>query len=116
MAKKYENEKNFLIFEITPEEAKSILYVSAKPIVDVSGECICVCCNNIIKDKIYYNAALDNIMDINCLNKWLNWAEYYLNWEYMKYIKCVQNEHYEKEEYSYHNFNKTLLEKFKNYV
>lgn len=95
MASKYENLKEFLILEITPEEAKAIGF-------GISEGCICMHCNGIIKDNIYYIAALNDVMCLDCLEKWLDWAEHY-----------DEDTPIEKRNY---NFYKTLLEKFGYYV
>lgn len=70
MAKKFKNEKGFLIIEMDKDEAKSIGF-------GLSEGCVCMHCNSIIKDKIYYIAALNDVMDKECLDAWLAWATRY---------------------------------------
>lgn len=70
MARKFENKNGFLIIEMSPSEARSIGF-------GISEGCVCMNCNNIIKDKIYYIAALNDVMDKECLDEWLAWATRY---------------------------------------
>ena len=64
MAKRFQNEKGFLIIEMSPIEAKAIGF-------GLPEGCVCMHCNNIIKDKIYYIAVLNDVMDKECLDKWM---------------------------------------------
>ena len=70
MAKQYQNEKGFLIIEMNPTEAKQIGF-------GLPQGCVCMHCNNIIKDKIYYIAALNDVMDKECLDDWYEDAIHY---------------------------------------
>lgn len=63
MAKQFQNEKGFMIIEMSPKEAKSIGF-------GLPEGCVCMHCNKIIEDKIYYIAALNDVMDKKCLDDW----------------------------------------------
>lgn len=68
--KKFENDKGFLIIEMSDEEAESLGF-------GIDEGCICMHCNDIIKGNIYYIAVLNDVMDYDCMMEWLSWAEHY---------------------------------------
>lgn len=71
MARKVENKKDFLVIEITWEEAQQLGF-------GIPEGCICMKCNNIIDhNKIYYVAVLNDTMCEDCFNKWLETAKNY---------------------------------------
>ena len=70
MAKKFENNKGFLIIDMSPEEARSINF-------GLEEGCVCMSCNGICKDRVYYIAALNDVMDKKCLDGWLSTATRY---------------------------------------
>lgn len=63
MAKQYQNDKGFLIIEMLPYEAELIGF-------GLREGCVCMHCNNIIKNNIYYIACLNDVMDKECLDEW----------------------------------------------
>lgn len=63
MAKQYQNDKGFLIIEMLPYEAQLIGF-------GIYEGCVCMHCNDIIRDKIYYVACLNDVMDKECLDDW----------------------------------------------
>lgn len=65
MANKVENEKGFLIIEMTLNEADKIGFGIG------SGACICVGCNGLCLPKVYYVAAMNETMCEKCLNEFL---------------------------------------------
>lgn len=66
----YRDKSKFLIIEMTPEEAKSLGF-------GIPEGCLCMHCNEIIKDTIYYIAVLNDVMDIHCLEQYLMHAKWY---------------------------------------
>lgn len=91
MAKRIKCEKGFLVITLTPKEAKTIGF-------GIEEGCLCMQCNNIIKDTIYYIAVLNDVMDEECFNKWLETAIHYSedatveDWNYISICKlCLKN-------------------------
>lgn len=91
MAERIKCEKGFLVITFTPEEAKTIGF-------GIEEGCLCIECNNIIKDTIYYIAVLNDVMDEKCFNEWLKDAIHYSedarfeNWNYISICKrCIMN-------------------------
>ena len=70
MAERIKCEKGFLVITFTPEEAKTIGF-------GIEEGCLCMECNNIIKNTIYYVAVLNDVMDEECFNNWLETAIHY---------------------------------------
>ena len=70
MAKRINCKKGFKVISLTPKEAKTIGF-------GIHEGCLCMECNNIIKDNIYYIAALNDVMDEECFNNWLETAIHY---------------------------------------
>lgn len=61
---KIENDKDFLVIEMSWEEAQRCNF-------GIPGEgCICMHCNRIIKEPIYYIAVLNDTMDKECFDEW----------------------------------------------
>lgn len=86
MAKKIENEKGFLIIEMTVEEAINDCMFGC------TGEIICDGCNkytNNLEDIIYYIAVLNMAFCKECLDEFLNRQEHY-----------EEDEDFEKENYN----------------
>lgn len=65
MAQKLDNEKGFLIIEMTREEADSIGFGLG------GGTCICVGCNNLCLPKVFYVAVLNETMCEDCLKNFV---------------------------------------------
>lgn len=70
MASKYENEKGFLIIEMSLEESRKLNF-------GVPEGCICMSCNGIIKEPIYYISVLNDCMCKECLDNFLKTATHY---------------------------------------
>lgn len=70
MARRFENEKGFLIIEMSPEEAKSLNF-------GLLEGCVCMHCNSICTDNVYYVSALNDTMCKKCLKEWLRGATRY---------------------------------------
>lgn len=71
MAKKIKTEKGFLIIKMSREEASTLDFGVG------NGICICMECNEICNDDIYYIAVLNDIMCEECYNKHMEEATYY---------------------------------------
>lgn len=73
MAQKVENNKGFLVIEMTPYEAIFICNFGA------FGELICDDCNKLLNedDNVYYIAALNQLFCKKCYENWLNYAVRY---------------------------------------
>lgn len=85
MARRIENNKGFLIIEMTPEEAIAICKFG------YFGELICDDCNKSIKNEknVYYISVLNSVVCKECYEDWFNSATRYdedINYE---------NEHFE---------------------
>lgn len=78
MAKQFINDKGFLIIKLNKEEANFIGF-------GFSGDCLCMSCNNVIKDNMYYIAVLNDCMCKDCLDKFLK--EYTRHQEDIPYEK-----------------------------
>lgn len=70
MAKRINCKKGFKVISLTPKEAKTIGF-------GIEEGCLCMECNNIIKDNVYYIAVLNDVMDEECFNNWLETAIHY---------------------------------------
>lgn len=86
MAKQYQNEKGFLIIEMNKEEAASINFG-----IYGTGECICMGCNEIIQDNIYYIAVLNDCMCKECCDNFIKHRKRYP--EDISYELCKYNEY-----------------------
>lgn len=64
MAKKFENDKGYLIIEMSPEEAE----IAGFPLEVQS----CMECGNRITDKVYYIAVMNNLVCGECLESWMD--------------------------------------------
>lgn len=72
MAKIVNNDKGFKVISLSTKDAASLgfgLYCS--------GACVCMHCNNIIKEDIYYIAVLNDTMCKDCYEGWLKDAKRY---------------------------------------
>ena len=65
MAKKFENKKGFLIIEMSIKEADSIGFGFE------GGACICLGCNNICIQNVYYVAVLNETMCEDCVKDFI---------------------------------------------
>ena len=70
MAKRINCKKGFKVISLTPKEAETIGF-------GFEEGCLCMECNNIIKDNVYYIAVLNDVMDEECFNNWLETAIHY---------------------------------------
>lgn len=70
MARAFKHEKGFLVINLNQEEARYLGF-------GVSEGCICMQCNNIEKDDIYYIAALNDTMCPKCYNEFVEKAKWY---------------------------------------
>lgn len=70
MARVVQNDKEFKVIALSNEEAKKLGW-------GVSEGMICMGCNNIIKGEIYYVAVLNDVMDKQCYERWLEHAKNY---------------------------------------
>ena len=71
MAKIVDNNKGFKVICMNNDEAANLGFGI------VPGDCICMRCNNIIQDEIYYVAALNDVMCKSCYEKWYANATHY---------------------------------------
>ena len=69
MAKLVKNKKGFKVIKLSQEETKRMGWG-----IDIFGKCLCMHCNEIIKDDIYYIVVLHDTMDKECYEKWLETA------------------------------------------
>lgn len=71
MAKIVDNNKGFKIICMNNNEAANLGFGI------VPGDCICMNCNNIICNEIYYIAVLNDVMCKSCYEKWYENATRY---------------------------------------
>lgn len=71
MAKIIKNDKGFKVISITNDESIKLGF-GIYP-----GECICMHCNDIISEEIYYIAALNDVMCKSCYDEWYQDATHY---------------------------------------
>lgn len=71
MAKKIKTDKGFLVIKLNREEAGMLGFGLGE------GECICMDCNNLCGDTIYYVAVINDVMCEECYNKFIEEATYY---------------------------------------
>ena len=77
MAKIYKNDKNFLVIEMSYEEAKDICEFGITQINKDTGEIIghnllCDSCNNEVTDNIYYVAVLNRALCKECCDDFID--------------------------------------------
>lgn len=70
MAEIVNNDKGFKVLKLSPQEALNAG-------MGIPAGCICVHCNNIIANNIYYIAVLNDCMCENCYNEWFKDSKYY---------------------------------------
>lgn len=70
MAKKIKTEKGFLVIKLNMDEAESIGF-------GLGGACICMDCNGLCDNDIYYIAVLNDTMCEECYNEYMEEATYY---------------------------------------
>ena len=71
MAKIVDNNKSFKVICMNNYEAATLGFGI------VPGNCICMNCNNLIQNEIYYIAVLNDVMCKSCYEKWYEDAIYY---------------------------------------
>lgn len=71
MATIIENDKGFKVICISRNESAKLGF-GVYP-----GDCICMDCNELILDKIYYIAALNDVMCETCYKEWYESATHY---------------------------------------
>lgn len=99
MARRVDNKKGFLVIELSRLEAAVLGFG-----LNDKGDCICMSCNNIIDEPIYYIAVLNDTMCKDCYNDFIENATYYKedskiekrNYDY--YISMIRNYNYYKNE------------------
>lgn len=80
MAKIVNNDKEFKVISLSDEEAASIgfgIWYRNDEDTDDLHSCICIHCNNTIKEDIYYIAVLNDVMDKECYDRWYKGATRY---------------------------------------
>ena len=70
MARIVDNDKGFKVIALSTEEADNLGWGCSE------GQ-ICMNCNDIIKDEVYYIAVLNDVMDKDCYENWLKRAKHY---------------------------------------
>ena len=71
MAKIVDNNKGFKVICMNNEEARDLGFGI------FPGSCICMRCNSLVFDEIYYIAALNDVMCKSCYEKWYENATRY---------------------------------------
>jgi hypothetical protein len=76
MAKKYDNDKGFLVIEMNYEEARDICgfgitYVNEDTGVVYDHKLLCYTCNNSITDNVYYVAAINHALCKECCDDFI---------------------------------------------
>lgn len=71
MAKKIKTEKGFLVIKMNRKEAEMLGFGMG------GGACICMDCNNLCFDDIYYVAALCDTLCEKCYLDFITRAKYY---------------------------------------
>ena len=79
-------DKGFKVIALSTEEADNLGW-------GCLGQ-ICMNCNDIIKDEVYYIAVLNDVMDKDCYESWLKRAKHYPE---DKTFEDRNFEHYTKE-------------------
>lgn len=83
MAKLYNNNKNFLIIEMTKEEASSLGFG-----ITVPGDLnfiICGSCNDEIKEEIYYIAGINEVFCKECLEDYIKGMNHCVDYDSLRY-------------------------------
>lgn len=70
MASIVENDKGFKVIALSPFEAVDLGWGHG-------GDFICMNCNELINGELYYIAVLNDVMDEDCFEEWLERATYY---------------------------------------
>lgn len=96
MAKRYKNDKDFLIIEMSYKEASQLYGFGTNIIDEETGLVVehivkCDTCNNKIIDNIYYVAAINSALCKECCDDFIN-----------GYDKNPEDEIYEKRHYNYY--------------
>lgn len=84
MAKVYKNDKNFLVIEMDTKEATKLGFGinTGKEL----NKIVCGNCNNFIEnDKIYYIAAINEVMCEECLEDCIKNMNHYIDDDSLKY-------------------------------
>lgn len=71
MARIVENDKGFKVIALSVEDAFKLGWGN-----------VCMNCNNLIKGEMYYIAVLNDVMDLECYNKWYKRAKLYADDKY----------------------------------
>jgi hypothetical protein len=93
MATKFENSKNFLIIEMTPEEAVTRCNFGYVDKRKNAALLVCDNCNDMISlhDKVYYVAVLNRLLCKNCCDNFVRNFKHY-----------EEDEAYEVKHYNYY--------------
>lgn len=82
MAKKYNNDKGFLVIEMSYDEAKDVCgfgvtYKDKETGIVVDHKLICDTCNTEVKDNIYYIAAINRALCKECCDDFISNVDRY---------------------------------------
>lgn len=79
MANRIENNKGFLIIEMTPDEAINICNFGIYDVTDRQIYLICDSCNKSLnfEERVYYIAVLNQLVDKDCYTDWISHAKRY---------------------------------------
>lgn len=84
MAKVYKNDKNFLVIQMTGEEASSIDF--GFPVPGNLNEILCASCNKEIQhEEIFYIAAINDVACKDCADDMLKNMTHYTDYPDLKY-------------------------------
>ena len=77
MAKKYNNDKDFLVIEMSYEEARDICgfgidFVDKETGLVYDHKLVCDTCNNSVTDNVYYVAAINRALCKECCDDIIN--------------------------------------------
>ncbi len=70
MASLVSNEKGFKVVKLSQEEAQNLGWGSDEGM-------ICMACNGIIKEELYFVVVLNDVMSKSCYERWYKEAKYY---------------------------------------
>lgn len=77
MARIVKNGKGFKVIALSNEECEKLGWGIMMDSTPSSYGMICMWCDNIIMDEVYYVAVLNDVMDKKCYDEWISTATYY---------------------------------------
>lgn len=84
MAKIYSNDKNFLVIEMTKQEAKTLNF--GVTFEDNTHAVICGSCNKMIENnKIYYVAGINEVLCEDCIDDFIKNMNHYIDDDSLRY-------------------------------